>query len=199
MKYNSNEEWYFSIYLDELKSKGIINNYLYESNTFTLSDAKKYYYTKRLVTKSKRIELHLLDHHSYTPDFLVEWSEEYDGVFYRCIDNDGYTTKPPFLSIRSRKNNKPYTFFEVKGSFDMNNMTRLFKLNQKWLYDKYKLYVMLVSIPDLFKRTFVPERYLLTDSSRQKRKINFGIKLYDEYYKWLLNSKYNIHERLLEI
>jgi hypothetical protein len=189
--YNSNEELYFSWYLEDLIKYNIVTRYMYESNSFLLSPAKKYTYNKRLVTKLKSVELHLMDEHIYTPDFLVEWNEDYNGIFYRDIDGLNYTTKPPFFCMRSKKNGKAYTFFEVKADFDRNNMTRLFKINQKWLYDKYKLYITLISIPDLFKKTFIPERYFFTDSARQPRKINFGIKTFDEYYKWLKESKYD--------
>ena len=190
MNYNSNEEMYFEWYLNDLIKNNIVTRFLYESNTFTLSIAKKYIYTKKLITKVKPIELSLLDEHVYTPDFLIEWNTSSNGLFYRYIENEGYITKPPFFAIKSLKNGKPYTFFEVKGTFDRNNMTRLFKINQKWLYDKYGLYVHQVTIPDLFKYTFTPERYLHTDSSRQLRKINFGIKSFDEYYSWLKNQQY---------
>jgi len=190
MIYKSQEELYFQWMLDDLVKNNIITRYMYESNTFKLSDAHKYVYNKKLVTKLKPTELSLLDEHVYTPDFLIEWNSDFNGIFYRYIENEGYTTKPPFFAVKSLKNGKPYTFFEVKGTFDRNNMTRLFRLNQKWLYDKYKLYVHQVTIPDLFKHTFTPERYLKTDSSRQLRKINFGVKSFDEYYSWLKNQQY---------
>jgi len=190
MKFNSNEELYFSWFLDDLIKHGIINRYLYESNSFILSGRKSYTYNKQLVTKVKPIRLSLLDEHIYTPDFLVEWNDDYYGIFFRDIESVNCFTKPPFFSVRSKKNNLPYTFFEVKGNFDRNNMTRLFRINQKWLYDKHGLYVHLVTIPDLFKRMFIPERYFKTDSNRQLRKINFGIKKFDEYFMWLKNQQY---------
>jgi len=188
-KYQSNEELYFSWWCDTLKDKGIIKRYLYESNTFKLSEPKSFIYTKKLVTKVKTLKGSLLDAHEYTPDFIIEWNTEYDGIFYRDI-NKVYSHKPPYFAMQSKKNESVYSLFEIKGSFDRNNMTRLFRLNQKWLYDKYDLYVDLLIIPDLFKRTFIPDRWFYTDSGRQPRKINFGVKRFNEYFMWLNNQQY---------
>lgn len=171
----SNEEWYFSWWLDDLKKYGVINNYLYESNKFILSENKKYPILRQLKTKTRTDYLTLLQEHVYTPDFLVEWNDEYKNIFFRIISDETCTVKAPFFAITGKKNNKSYTFFEVKPSFDQNNMTRLFRISQKWLYDKYGLYVELVIIPNLFSKTFTPSRYLFTDKSRQKRKIDFNI------------------------
>ena len=178
----SNEEWYFSWWLDDLKKHNIIKNYVYESNTFTLATARSYSILRQLKTKTRIDQLSLLQEHVYTPDFRIEWNEDFNHRVYRLIDDDTCTNKPPFFAIKGKQNNKHYTFFEVKPVFDQNNMTRLFKLSQKWLYDKYGLYVELVIVPTLFKKTFVPSRYMLTDKSRQSRKIDFDIKTIE---KWM--------------
>jgi len=147
----SDEEWYYSWYLDELVNIGIINRYMYETNTFTLSKAKSYPLLTIMKTKTKLTERSLLEEHVYTPDFLIEWNEEYLNRFYRIINDETCTVKCPYFAVRSTKDGKPYTFIEVKGDFDRNNMTRLFKITQKWLYDKYGLYVDLLKLPTLFK------------------------------------------------
>ncbi len=177
----SDEEWYFSWWLDELVKIGIINRYLYESNTFILSNAKSYPHLLIMKTKTKLTEKSLLEEHVYTPDFLIEWNEKYLNRFFRIINDETCTVKCPFLAVRSTKDGKAYTFIEVKGDFDRNNMTRLFKITQKWLYDKYGLYVDLLKLPTLFKRTWVPERFLKTNSTNQPRSINFKINTLNEY------------------
>jgi hypothetical protein len=141
MEYRSNEELYFSWFLDDLGEKGIVNRYVYEPLSFELSDQKWYYQKKVLVTKVNTIKKDLLEPHSYTPDFLVEWNESWDKTIYRLIDVDDYTWKPPFFAMRSNRDNKPYSFFETKPKYDQNNMTRLFVITRKWLYDKYVIYV----------------------------------------------------------
>jgi hypothetical protein len=177
----SDEEWYFSFWLDELVSIGIVKRYMYESNTFTLSKAKTYPHLLIMKTKTKLTEKSLLEGHEYTPDWCIEWSEEYLNRFYRIINDETCTVKCPFFAIRSTKDGKPYTFIETKGSYDANNMIRLFRITQKWLYDKYGLYVELLKIPDLFKKTWVPDKYRYTNKTMQPRTINFKAITLNEY------------------
>jgi len=182
-EFKSSEEWYFSMYLDGLKTNNIIESYQYEPNTFTLSKPKYYPIFRQLKTKGRLDKLSLLQEHIYTPDFRVRWNEQYNHIIYRLIDDLQCRSKPPFFAIKSNQDFKPYSFFEIKGNFDYNNMTRLFRITQKWLYDKYDIYVDLISVPGIFKSTFVPERYMRTDSDRQTRKINFDIKTFNQYFK----------------
>ena len=177
----SDMEWYFTWWLDELVEAGIVNDYFYESNTFSLSKAKTYPHLVVMKTKTKLVEKSLLEEHVYTPDFLIEWNESNLNKFFRIIHDDTCSTKCPFFAIRSSKDGKVYTFIEVKGDFDKNNMTRLFRITQKWLYDKYNLYVELLKIPSLFKRTFVPDRYRYTDKTMQPRSLNFKPVTLNEY------------------
>ena len=93
------------------------------------------------------------------------------------------------FGIESMKDGEHYTFFEVKGSFDYMNMTRIFTLNQKWLYDKWKLYVQLAVVPGIFKTTFTPSRYLLTDKATTNRKISFDIRMLSDYINQISPSK----------
>lgn len=181
MEYRSEEEKYFSWWLDELVSIGIVNRYMYESNTFTLSKAKSYPLLTIMKTKTKLVEKSLLEGHEYTPDWCIEWNEQYLNRFFRLINDETCTVKCPFYAIRSTKDNKPYSFFETKGSFDRGNMTRLFRITQKWLYDKYGLYVDLLKIPDLFKKTWTPDKYLKTNKTGQPRTINFPVRSLNEY------------------
>lgn len=177
----SDGELHYSWYLDELKEIGIINRYLYESNTFTLSKARVYPILEIKKTKTKIKELSLLQEHVYTPDFCIEWNEKYINKFFRVIDDATCTVKCPFFAVRSTKDNKPYTFIEVKPIFDQNNMTRTFRLSQKWLYDKYSLYVQLCVIPTFFERTFTPARYLFTDATMKPRTLKYTPITLNEY------------------
>jgi hypothetical protein len=176
--YRSDEELYFSWWLNELQHAGIIKEYMYEVSTFTLSETKWYPILRQLKTKTKVDQLSLMDEHKYTPDFLIEWNEEYLNKFWRIINDEECARKCSFFASRGKKNNKPYTFFEVKGSFDRNNMTRLFRITQKWMYDKYDLYVDLVKVPDLFQRTFTPNRFRWTAKTMKPRTLPKGYKLF---------------------
>jgi hypothetical protein len=177
----SDEEWYFTWWLDELIKKGIVNKYMYEGNIFTLSKKKYYPLLVEMKTKSKYSDKVLLEEHTYTPDFLIEWNEEYLNRFFRIINDITCTTRCSFFAFRSKRNNKPYSFIEIKGNFDASNMTRLFRITQKWLYDKHNIYVDLLKIPDLFKKTWTPARFCFTNITMEPRTINFPIRMLNDY------------------
>lgn len=98
-----------------------------------------------------------LREHCYQPDFEFEWTEEGSKLLpsYGCL-------------------------WEVKGPFDFQNMTRLFKLNQKWMFDK-GVYVQLITPQKLFTDTFAPQRYLLTDKGKGVRKVRETYRTLNEY------------------
>ena len=52
-------------------------------------------------------------------------------------------------------------------------MTRVFKNNQKFIWDKYKEYVNLIYVTELFEQTFTPKKYRLTPTGKP-RKINWN-------------------------
>ena len=188
-QYKSGEEWYMTWWLEDLLKSSIITEYLYEPNNFILSKATSYPILRQLKTKTKIDQLSLIQEHSYTPDFRVKWNKKYEHVIYRQIDDTTCRNKPPFFAVVSPKTGDHYTFIEVKGSFDYNNMTRQFRVSQKWMYDKYKIFIELVIIPKLFQKTFVPKRYLRTDNDRQFRKINFDIITIDQFINKLILTK----------
>jgi len=179
--FQSDGEWYFSFFLDELYVHGIINRYMYESNTFTLSKAKSYPVLEIKKTKTKLKQLSFLQEHVYTPDFLIEWNEDYLNKFFRLINDETCTVKCPFFAVRSTKDGKAYTFLETKPQFDQNNMTRLFRLSQKWLYDKYGLYVQLCVVPDFFGKTFTPAKFFMTDKTMKPRTLKYTPITLNEY------------------
>lgn len=107
---------------------------------------------------------HKMRGHEYTPDFFVTWE---NGAINAL--------RLPFIY--------ELCIIEVKPSFDAHNMTRLFKLNQKWVYQKYGIYVELVIPEKLFKSTFAPKRFRYTDSGKGLRKLKESYLNIDEYIK----------------
>jgi hypothetical protein len=103
--------------------------------------------------------------HEYTPDFDIYWDED---------DLKKAILKPTSGAL---------SIVEVKPSFDAHNMTRLFKLNQKWVYQKYGIYVELVIPEKLFEKTFCPDRFRYTDSGKGLRKLKQSYLNIDEYIK----------------
>lgn len=167
-KYKNNEELYFSYYLDELKEQGLIESYEYEPESFLLSDEITFNYTKTTVLKTKtKVENKtkaLLHKHSYTPDFVIKPSSKGNG-----INIFGWNLEEFPLFITSGKVGEyARSYIDVKGAFSKNLSTSVtFPLNQKWMYQKYGIYVQKIKPFDLFKQTFMPK--LVIEEMKYKR------------------------------
>ena len=170
-EYKSKEELYFSLYLDELKDNGYITNYEYECDSYTLSHKATYQTIKKLKTKDSMVHKHLLASHVYTPDFKIKWD-------FKAFN---HFTKNQSLELPFWGNNQYQSIIEVKPVFDQNNMTRLFSINQKWLFSEHGIYVQKIVPIKLFEKTFTPKRYLLTDGGGQQRKIKFKPRSLEEF------------------
>ncbi len=159
--WDSKEEIYFYWWCEEAIMKNYIFTIQPQPSSYILFDNNS-----------------MLKEHIYTPDFFVRFSPSSRNIFYGddC-----------FFNAQKEK-------IEVKPNHDRNNMTRLFSINQKWVYDKFNTYIQKVIVfpkvdkegkctprKTLFTETFVPERFLLTDTGKQPRKINFKYKLLDEF------------------
>lgn len=162
---DSKEELYFYWWLLELEEYGFISD-IKRADSYDLFD------------KVESCGHTILEKHSYTPDFKFKVLRQ--DYFFQQLSS-------MVVSPKARKEQRLIThntpleslecIVETKGSFDNQNMTRLFRINQKWVWKAYNSYVNLVKVPDLFKKTFLPKRYLLTDKTEKARKINFKYKL----------------------
>jgi hypothetical protein len=171
-KWDSKEEFYFSLYLDELVDAGYVLEYELHPKPFLLSGKSTVTVTKQLKTKVKLLEKTFLQEHIYTPDYLVMWAESAKGLFFSEIKGGA----PFWLSSTFNS-----SYIEVKPTFSRYNMQRVFSLNQKWCFNKHGEYVNLIKPCELFKKTFTPIRYLTTDISGKPRKINYKVFSLEEY------------------
>jgi hypothetical protein len=169
--YDSKEEVYFSWYLDDLKKHGFVTDYKHEPKSFTLFDKVEYEWEQQLKTKTKTKTSTLIREHSYTPDFMVVWTDLGKNILHGGNPKEGIIIS-----------NNNVSWVDVKGSWDMQNMTRLFTINQKWMYAKHGIYVNKVIPDDLFRKTFTPTRYFTTDKSETRRRaIRFNAITIQEY------------------
>lgn len=171
-EFASDEEMYFSWYLDELLEAGYISQWSFEPYTYRLSSVAKYNVETPIKTKVNVKRLALLRAHEYTPDFGVSFNPEAHGVFYRTLTEGKDLRKIPFIA-NIDSDHQPYLIAEIKPAFDKHNMIRLFRINQKWMYFQNKVYVQEIIVDTknergLFARTFTPAKYLLTPTGRQR-------------------------------
>lgn len=155
--FDSDEEVFFAHWCEELKNHP--NEYILAwekiKEPMAMTDGLKVTYQEekvmktktKIVTKTKE----LLKASEYTPDFRILFGP---GPFLSLI-HDFFNPKALFYT-----NKFPEAIIEVKPDWDMQNMTRLYKLNQKFIWDKYDTFVNLVHVEDLFKATFVPAESL---------------------------------------
>jgi len=190
--FESKEELWISYYLDELLKVGFIIDWQYQPKTYTLFEPFTYEWQKELTKKNKTKVSALIRGHEYTPDFMMVWHEKARYLFFNSIE-DKINLKEANFIAHSGNN---LSIIDVKPQFDMQNMTRLFVINQKWMMDKFGLYVQkIIPIKEtkhkqkssiwsgIFPKTFTPERYFFTDVSMKERKINYKAIRLNEYLK----------------
>lgn len=189
---DSDQEIFFLYWAFELFDKKIFKS-IERSPSFKLSEPykEKVGVVKQLKTKkvTKTVDKTILREHIYTPEFKISFYH-----LWPCHNDEArkmynmfhkVTGELPFIDSLPDLNSPPeelYSsyYFEVKPQFDYNNMTRLFKVNQKWMFDKHKIFINLVKPLELFEETFVPKEYLKTTTGKQ-RKINFKVRTFEEW------------------
>jgi len=186
IEFDSEEERLFYLYLEELKDNGYVRDFTFHVDSFVLSEPVKYSWAKKMKTKSKEMESTLLQGHVYTPDFKIIWNPKgYERFYFNIFDENKLFDKVPFVNNIGNDGNDIGSYIEVKPSFDMNNMQRLFSINQKWMWEEHKIYVQKV-IPIgkntcLFAKTFVPQEAMLTAKTKKPKKYKFETKSLNEF------------------
>lgn len=181
--FDSDEELHFSWYLDELKRHKAIIGYEYHPKPFSLSEKVTHKFLKTGKRISRETEAFLMHPHKYQADFMIYWQAEWEGRLFMCLDGL-LSLNYPFITNMGRLG-IPYSVIDVKGMFAgrKNNSAVTFPLDQKWVYQRYKIYVQKIIPKELFKETFTPENYLYTDVTRKKRKLNYTPISIGEYLK----------------
>ena len=153
IEFDSMEEVEFYMWIQEACDNGLIIGYKYQPDSFELSTKKVKCVTKRMKTKTKKIEKHLLHPHKYTADFGVLFTiKGIECEFPFTLASDGEAT------------------IDIKGSFNQHGGDREFSINQKWVYEKFGVYVNKVVPEKLFKATWCPKEARLTPKTKQIKK-----------------------------
>lgn len=180
--FDSNEELYFDWYLKELLAHGIIKKYKYHPKPFVLSEPRRTEEYVFMKTKAKVVMKHLIAKHIYTADFAILWNPENLYAYFNLMNIPSY---PDIFFLANEINGMMVSYIDVKGQFagPRNTSAVTFPSNQKWVLLKHGIYVQKVIPKELFRITFTPERYLLTDKNMQTRLIKWNLKnlaIYDE-------------------
>lgn len=121
--------------------RGLVTKIEEEPKSFPLFEGYYVSETKvvKLKTKEKTVShvKKLLNPHLYTTDFKV--------FFKNNEEVSKLLEAIPLYGTEVVKDNSIIVYIEAKSDWDFQNMTRLFKLNQKWVFDKYKIIINLVT------------------------------------------------------
>ena len=147
-------------------------------NTYTVK--------KELKTKTKTIEKTetILSSSVYTPDIEIEWCMEHPLIpKITWVKTDNKVKNDKFYLHADNK-----SYLEVKSHFDFGNMTRLWKTNQRYLYDKHKIFVDLFIPQEMFQKTFTPTMCMYDKRGKLKNyKTEYKLKSLKEWINNLEN------------
>lgn len=142
--FDSTEEIEFYQWCEEAKNAGLILDFVYQPEKYILSN--------------KRVELTgelILNPHVYTADFQIYRSS---GVFDSVLKKSFIGSSVQFFMI------------DIKGFASLYDDGRTFKINQKWMYDKYGVYVNKVIPEEFFNETWVPVQARYTAKTKKEKK-----------------------------
>ncbi len=153
----SKEEYFFSGWLVEAEKAKLVKGIHYQPNSFCLSEREVVIYTKQLKTKTKKMEKFLFRPHIYTPDFYFQAA----GKLIK------YFVNPCYFESKG-------VYVDVKGIFNKYGDQKQFSINQKWVYQKFGIYIEKVVPEKLFKKTWCPEvaRYSLVQKKPVAKYVN---------------------------
>lgn len=171
--FDSAEEHSMLQWLFELKDLGYIR-LIRRAESYLLSEALVSSFVIPLKTTSRQGQQTLLQAHSYTPEFYIEWNQQRARDKLIWMIGEGTRFDKPFIAQTSREG-KCFSVVEVKPSFDFHNSTRAFMLNMKWMWQKHGIFVNLIKKDKLFERTFTPREYLKTPTGK-RRKVKWKIR-----------------------
>jgi hypothetical protein len=154
--FDSDEEVFFAMWLEELKQAELIREWKRSTEAIPLTHGiyVPYIKTTKLKTKTRHEEkiFTVLRPSEYTPDFEVDFSAYGIQQFVNYIKPVGSFDKDRLFFSGERLKG----FFEVKPAFDQNNMERLFKNNQKFIWHTREIFINMIEPVELFKKTFMP-------------------------------------------
>lgn len=166
--WDSYTELVFLYWAEELKKQGYIIS-IERAQSYLLSDALTNNYAEQLKTKSKPVNQLIAHGHSYTPEYEILWDYKKAREKFIWIMGSGNKFDRHFIAHPTQDPNICRTVIEIKPNFDFANMTRLAILNVKWTYQRHGIWVNIIKPLELFEKTFVPKKYLVTTTGKARK------------------------------
>lgn len=170
--YDSAEEAEFDAWCQEAVQLGLASKVTYHPPSLELAPRQTYEKVVHMKTKTKRVDAFLLHPHSYTADFTLDLTEvgkvflHGRGLLYTCHIDD-------------------IMWIDVKGGFSPYHDEKQFVINQKWVYDKFEVYVHKVIPRKWFLKTWVPKMARTSPKKGKLRNCYAKCKVMDDIRKEL--------------
>lgn len=142
-RFDSTEEMEFEAWCKDAFNLGMIADAVYHPPAFQLSPRQSVKKTVEMKKKSKIVDHFLFHPHEYTADFKLTLTEKGKEFLH---DKGLYHTM-----------NLNEMFVDVKGGFNIYNDDKPFSINQKWVFEKYGIFIHKVIPKKWFAKTWVPE------------------------------------------
>lgn len=153
--FDSNEQIDVYKWCQDLQQNNIIKQFTYQPQSFILSQRQQF--------RGK----FLLGQHKYTADFLITFNQKMFDTFNE-VDKK-------LLFKHTIKGQKVY--IDVKPGFNVYSTLSNLSIAQKWVYQRYNIFIYKIEVQDLFNKTFVPQgcRYTPVRKDLKTKYIDFRL------------------------
>lgn len=188
--FDSKEELWIFWYLKELQDKKYVVSFQYHPKPFLLFEPAEYKWDKHGKRSIKKMSFQLLQQCTYQADFRIIWSDLAFRYFFVRLHDQIDVRNYPFIGNASERGQYWFSVIDVKGTYSVHDSFHKFSMSQKWVYQRYGIYVQkIIPVPDskgkpasaLFLKTFIPVRFRLTDKTGENRTINFPTRSLEGY------------------
>lgn len=167
----SEEEWQVYNWLNEAEKYGLICGIKYQPGPFELAPRVSVKILKQLKTKTNEEDIFLFHPHKYTPDFEFTVVSDYLKTVFKYPHVGRYGSYVIFV--------------DVKGCFNPYGDSKQFSINQKWMFQKFGLYVEKIVPEKLFKKTWAPDVCRWTERQHKPVKKYIGVLTVGEFVQRL--------------
>lgn len=155
LEVDSQEELEFILWLNEAVKLGIVGDFEYQPKSIQLSPSVKYHDSR---TGKMKV---LFREHVYTADFVLYIDPKASpNLVHELKKDDPLKKKDKFEAY----------YIDIKGSFMSNGSERSFPINQKWVYEKYGIYIHKLVPKDFFMQFGIVEELKWTAKTRKPSK-----------------------------
>lgn len=190
VKYDSKEERYFSYYVDELLEAGYLVSAEYHPTTFELCSETTVLARTTKRNKSVDKSIKLTGKHVYTADWELRWNPQISHkMYWSDLGDKSLFYSYEVINEDSLEVDYYMSLVDVKGGFNgkNNNSAVTFPINQKWVMDKFGIFVQKIVVStdkkSIFAKTFTP-RKVVEEEVYKKDNIKRGIKAGDPKLKY---------------